>query len=177
MLGCVIFFWVVAIAMHFSGSFYAEYLPMSTANIYDNTGAIYNVTKILKPDFTVDIAAYEAYSPLFLSTTYLLAYGLNFAIIICVLVHVGLFHGKEVWIRFKLARNQEDDVHMRLMKKYQDAPDWWYFALFVIMTGLSFCTIYVWDTKLTWWAFIVAMIIPLIWTIPMGMIHAITNIT
>jgi hypothetical protein len=35
------------------------------------------------------------------------------------LVHTALYNGKEIWLRAKLAREQEDDVHMRLMKKYR----------------------------------------------------------
>jgi hypothetical protein len=34
------------------------------------------------------------------------------------------YESKTIWRQFKLARNQEDDIHMKLMKKYADAPDW-----------------------------------------------------
>lgn len=39
-----------------------------------------------------------------------------------------------------MARNQEDNVHMRLMKKYRDAPDWWYLAMFFAMVSKSLRT-------------------------------------
>ena len=55
------------------------FMPISSTGSFDNTGNAYNVTKILTPEGTFDPAKYEAYSPLFLSTTFALAYGLSFA--------------------------------------------------------------------------------------------------
>jgi hypothetical protein len=52
--------------LHFSGTWYGEFLPMSDSSTYDNTGTNYNVTRILTPEFTLDEAAYKSYSPLFL---------------------------------------------------------------------------------------------------------------
>jgi hypothetical protein len=90
---------------------------------------------ILDENFIFDQAKYEAYSPLFLSTTFALCYGISFAAVTSVVVHTYLYHGTEIVQRYKMACNQEDDVHMRLMKKYRDAPDWWYLAMFLIMVG------------------------------------------
>lgn len=39
---------------------------MSDSSTYDNTGAKYNVSRILTTDFTLDEEAYRNYSPLFL---------------------------------------------------------------------------------------------------------------
>ncbi|QSZ37283.1 hypothetical protein DSL72_009377 [Monilinia vaccinii-corymbosi] len=33
-----------------------------------------------------------------------------------------------------------------------------------------------WDTHLKWWAFIICIAIPLVWTVPIGIIFATTNI-
>lgn len=44
------------------------------------------------------------------------------------------------------------------------------------MLGLSFAVVLVWDTHLKWWAFVICVTIPLIWTIPIGIIFATTNI-
>ncbi|KAL6787365.1 small oligopeptide transporter, OPT family [Trichoderma sp. SZMC 28012] len=176
LIGVVVFFWITAIAVHFSGVSYAKYIPMGTSSVYDNTGKVYNVSRVLNPDITLNIDAYKAYSPLFLPTTYALSFGVSFAMVISVLINTGLFHGSEIWLRAKLARRQEDDVHMRLMKKYPDAPDWWYATLSAVMLALSFGLLYAWDTKTPWWVLTVAFIIPLVWTIPMGMVHAMTNV-
>jgi hypothetical protein len=39
---------------------------MSDSNTYDNTGGLYNVSRILSADYTLDVEAYNNYSPLFL---------------------------------------------------------------------------------------------------------------
>ena len=54
-------------------------MPMSSRLSYDNTGKQYNVTKIINDDATLNLMRYEAYSPLFLSTTFAVSYGLSFA--------------------------------------------------------------------------------------------------
>lgn len=142
---------------------------------YDNAGNIYDASRILDENMQFDAAKYHAYSPLYLPTQFALAYGLAFAAVAAVITHVALYHGKEIWTQWKLARTQEDDVHMRLMKKYKDAEDWWYVLLFAIMIGLSFAVVCAWDTNFPWWAYIVCIILPVVWTVPVGIVQAITN--
>lgn len=136
LLGIIVFFICISMGIHFTGTWYADYFPVQSSESYDNTGAIYNVTRILDNNFQFNETAYKEYSPLFLPTQFALSYGLSFAAVTAVVVHVVLYHGHEIWRQFKLARNQEDDVHMRLMKKYRDAEDWWYASKFgVIVTN------------------------------------------
>lgn len=176
LIGVVGIYIVGASAVHYSGSFFAEYLPMSDSSSYDNTAATYNVSRIVTPDFTLDKDAYANYSPLFLSTTFALSYGVSFATIISVVVHTALYHWRDLYYRAKAARTQEDDIHMKLMKRYPEAPDWWYYVVFAAMFGLGMGVVVGYDTGLTWWAFIIALLISLTWTAPVGMIQAITNI-
>ena len=125
LIGLFLFAWIATFGVHYSGAWYSKYLPISDSTSYDNTGSVYNVSRIITKDYTLDLAKYKEYSPLFLSTTFALQYGLSFATIIAVIVHTGLFHWKEIWYRLRAARTQEDDIHMKLMKKYKEAPDWW----------------------------------------------------
>lgn len=60
------FFIVSASFLHYSGVWYAWYLPMSDSSTYDNTGARYNTSRVLSADFTLDEEAYKNYSPLFI---------------------------------------------------------------------------------------------------------------
>jgi OPT family small oligopeptide transporter len=126
LVGIFVFFVFISMGIHFSGTWYADYFPVQSTESYDNTGAIYNVSRILDDNFHFNETAYKEYSPLFLPTQFALAYGLSFAAVAAVIVHVALYHGHDIWKQFKMARHQEDDVHMRLMKKYRDAEDWWY---------------------------------------------------
>jgi OPT family oligopeptide transporter len=85
LIGMVLFMWFVTIGVHYSGTWYSRYLPISDSTSYDNMGQVYNVSRILTPDYTLDVAKYQSYSPLFLSTTFALQYGLSFATIIAVI--------------------------------------------------------------------------------------------
>ncbi|KAI0849872.1 small oligopeptide transporter [Daldinia vernicosa] len=174
--GVVIFCIFVSMGLHFSGTWYADYFVVQSSSAFDNTGAVYNVSRILNDDLTFNEQKYHDYSPLFLSTQFALTYGMSFAAVAAVVVHVVLYHGKQIVSQFKLARRQEDDIHMKLMRKYKDAEDWWYLALFAIMIGLSFVVCCAWPTGFPAWAYVVCILIPLVWTIPIGIIQAITNI-
>lgn len=113
LIGVILFFWITTLGIHYTNTWYSNYLPISDSQAYDNTGNLYNVTNILTPDFTLDLDAYQAYSPLFLSTTFGLTYGLSFAAIASVIVHTALFHGGDLLQRVRNIRNDEEDVHFR----------------------------------------------------------------
>ncbi|KAK3333123.1 OPT family small oligopeptide transporter [Cercophora scortea] len=175
LIGVVFFFIFLASVLHYSGTWYAEFLPMSDSSTYDNTGAHYNVSRILSPEFTLDVKAYEEYSPLFLSTTFALSYGLSFAAIASLIVYTYLHHGQTIWRQYKNSTTEKPDIHMKLMRKYKEAPTWWYMSLFVIMLALGFVTILGWPTNMTWWAFLLAVFISFVFSLPIGIIQAVTN--
>lgn len=150
LIGMVTFYIIGASAIHYSGAWSAKYLPMSDSITYDNTGSSYNTSRILTKQFTLDEAAYKAYSPLFLSTTFALSYGLSFAAIASLIVYTYLNHGKQIWSQFRNSTKEETpDIHMKLMSKYKEAPTWWYMVLFVIMIALSLITVLAFPTNLS----------------------------
>lgn len=75
----VFFFWFLTPILYYTNTWYSKYLPISSDSSYDNTGGPYDVSQIVTPEGTFDPEKYKAYSPLFLSTTFALAYGLSFA--------------------------------------------------------------------------------------------------
>ncbi|KAL9109139.1 MAG: hypothetical protein Q9227_006230 [Pyrenula ochraceoflavens] len=176
LIGVVFWFWILTSALHYSGHFYSKYLPISDNQTWDNTQSVYNVSKILTPEYTLDVEKYRNYSPLFLSTSFAVAYGLNFASIAAVVSHVALFHGREIYHRARAAHGEMDDIHTKMMKRYPLVPNWWYGILFISMVGMSFGAIYGWPTHLSWWALIIAFLISAAWMLPIGMIQGITNI-
>jgi OPT family small oligopeptide transporter len=105
-----------------------------------------------------------------------LCYALSFAAISAVLFHTILFNGQEIWVQARSIQGTLDDNHTKMMRKYKPVPGWWYGALFLVMTGLSFATVCAWPTHLSWWALIVGLLIAIVWTIPIGIIYATTNI-
>ena len=176
LMGLSVFVILTTIGITYTGAIYSEYLPLVTSQTYDNTQNNYNVSRILGDNFSFDLSKYKAYSPLFLPPTFALNYGLSFAALTASLVHVGLYHGKEIWYRYKTARNQEPDIHLKLMQKYPEAPDWWYIGLFLASVALGLGTALGFDSQLPWWAFFVSVILGAVFVIPTCMILAISNI-
>ncbi len=118
------------------------YLPMVSSGTFDNTGRRYNVSRIINDDATFNLEAYEAYSPLFLSSTFFVCYALSFACMTSTLVHTLLYYRKQVWKQALRLLSEQPDIHARLMSVYKVVPDWWYLSLFCtsIRWRVSKCT-------------------------------------
>ena len=124
MIGFVAFFWIIAPAWYFTNTMYQAHLPMLSDTSWDNMGQRYNVTAIINDDLTLNVEKYEAYSPLFLSTTFALSYGLSFAGIAATLVHAMLYFRKQIWIQSRRSLSEQPDIHARLMSRYKQVPEW-----------------------------------------------------
>jgi OPT family oligopeptide transporter len=158
-IGLVLFIWVVTPAIHFSNTWFSQYIPISDSNSYDNTLQNYNVTRILNDDYTLNLQNYKDYSPIFLSTTFALQYGLSFAATTALITHTALYHGSDLWKRLRNASAMPKDIHQKLNERYTPVPIWWYLILFVIMIVIGFVTMLYWPTQLTWWGYILAVLI------------------
>ncbi|KAF8879962.1 OPT oligopeptide transporter [Infundibulicybe gibba] len=173
--GFVFFFWFLTPVLHFTNTWFGEYMPISSRISYDNTGNTYNVTRILNADSTINLEEYHKYSPLFLSTTFAISYGLSFASITATLMHALLFFRKQIWTQSRRALHEQPDVHARLMSRYPQVPEWWYICVFLSMFALGIISIEVWPSEMPVWAFVLALAIAFTYIIPIGMIQAITN--
>ncbi|RBR18509.1 hypothetical protein FVER53590_30416 [Fusarium verticillioides] len=174
-IGVVLFFVIGSSFLHYGGAWYAEYLPMSDSGTYDNTGASYNTSRILTKDFDLDEEEYKNYSPLFISTTFAISYGLSFAAISSLVVYTYLHNGKQIWQQWRNSTNEKPDIHMKLMRKYKEAPTWWYMSLFAVMLLIGLYTVLAYPTNLSWWAFLLAIAISFGFALPIGIIQAVTN--
>lgn len=96
-IGLVFRIWVITPILHFTNVWYGKYISVSTNVSHDNTGIRYNVTRILNDQFLFDLTKYMVYSPLFLGTTFAVAYGLTFATINTIRIHTYLFYVEEIW--------------------------------------------------------------------------------
>ncbi|KAJ6784825.1 hypothetical protein PWT90_06805 [Aphanocladium album] len=166
---------IAAAGLSWAGPEFYRYLPISANKNYDNTVQKYNVTRILTPEFTMNYTAYQEYSPIIISPTFTLSYGMSFAALISTLVHVGLFYGPDIWRRSRDMRSEEPDVHLKLMRKYKEAPEWWFLGIFALSFAFGMIASQVWPTHLPWWSFIICIVLGAIFFIPVGTIQAITN--
>lgn len=138
--------WFVTPILHFTNVWYGKYMPISTPVSYDNTGNRYKVANVLNGNFEFDLAKYKEYSPLFLGTTFALAYGQSFASITSILVYTYLFHGENIWRQFKQSLEEDEDIHAKLNKAYRQVPEWWYMALGLGMLAMAFAVCEGWPT-------------------------------
>ncbi|KAG5950204.1 hypothetical protein E4U58_001747, partial [Claviceps cyperi] len=159
----------------FAGPEYYRYLPISANQNFDRFAQPYNTSSILTKDFTINETAYQEYSPIILGPTFSLSYGMGFAGLMSTVMHIALFYGSDVWNRAKNSKYDEDDVHMKLMRKYKEAPEWWFMVIFAVSFAFGMIACQVWDTHLPWWAYIVCILIGTVLFIPIGMVQAITN--
>lgn len=103
---------------------------------YDRFGKPYNVSRVLNPDQTLNVTAYEEYSPLYLPAAYAITYLIAFVLSSAVLVHTGLYYGPTLVNGFKRIQIEKDDIHAKLMRSYPEVPDWWYLSVFVLFFAL-----------------------------------------
>ncbi|PHH62849.1 hypothetical protein CDD81_6649 [Ophiocordyceps australis] len=164
-----------AIGLAYGGPEFYRYLPISANNNFDRFAQEYDTKRILTPDFQINETAYKEYSPILLGATFSMSYGLSFATLIATITHVALFYGSDVWGRIWDSKYEEPDVHLKLMRKYKEAPEWWFASIFIVSFAFGMIASQVWQTHLPWWAYIICILIGVIFFVPIGMVQAITN--
>ena len=68
-----------------------------------------------------------------------------------------------------------EDVHNRLMRRYEDVPLWWYALIGVSMMAVGIFVVEYFPVHLPWYGLVMAVSICAILFIPIGIVMAITN--
>ncbi|KAB8077449.1 OPT oligopeptide transporter protein-domain-containing protein [Aspergillus leporis] len=172
----VIFYFFLSPILYYTNVWYSAYLPLLSSSTFDNTGASYNISRVVDENLNFVESKYQAYSPMYVSMAYSLTYGLGFAAVTAVVVHTYLYNGSEIWAKFKNSRAGGEDIHRRLMNAYKDVPDWWYGILTVIVLGLGIITCRYWDTGLPVWGFLIVCFgMGVVLILPEGILQGTTN--
>lgn len=175
LLSVVVLFWIITPAIHYSNVWYGKFLPMSDSTSYDRFQQKYNTSRIMNEDLSLNLQEYSNYSPLYLSTTFAFSYGLSLAATTAAIVHTALFHGQQIFHQLRFSQTEKPDVHHRLMKAYKECPDVWYICVFLVFFALSVVTIRVWNTEMPVYTLIVALLVAIVFLLPVGIIYALTN--
>nr|GMD10413.1 oligopeptide transporter 7-like [Ipomoea batatas] len=160
--------------------FNAKTFPIFSDDLFTSSGQTYNISAIIDSNFHLDLEAYDQEGKLYISTFFALTYGLGFAALTATLVHVVLFHGREIWEQSKSSfKDKKMDIHTRLMSKYKQVPEWWFWCILVANIALTVfaCEYYKEQLQLPWWGVLLACVTAIIFTLPIGIITAITNQT
>lgn len=77
-------------------------MPLLSSSTFDNTGATYNISRVVDKNLEFVLEQYKKYSPMYISMSYSLSYALSFASVTAILFHTVLYHGKEIVDRVSL---------------------------------------------------------------------------
>ncbi|XP_042426388.1 oligopeptide transporter 7-like isoform X1 [Zingiber officinale] len=179
-VGFVLIMYIITPISYWLNFYKGKSFPIFSDGLFASTGQSYNISRIIDPNFHLDIDAYEKNGPLYLSTFFVVTYGVGFASLTAIISHVLLFHGSEIWQMSRSAfKDQKMDIHTRLMSRYKQVPQWWFIAILVANIALTIfaCEYYIDQLQLPWWGVLLACSIALFFTLPIGIITATTNQT
>ncbi|PLW42849.1 hypothetical protein PCASD_07221 [Puccinia coronata f. sp. avenae] len=175
-IGFIFFFYILGPILYYTNTWSQAYLPLGGTGVYDRYGQPYNTTRVVDlKTGSLNLTAYQEYSPLFLPTTFTAVYSIAFALATSAIVHTALYHGHSIWDKIKNIKTEDEDVHAKLMRNYPEVPDWWYWGYFIVFTVFSVIMIEVYDTGLPIWGLVLALFVALAYVLPGGFIFAMTS--
>ncbi|CAL1352075.1 unnamed protein product [Linum trigynum] len=178
-VGFIMFIYIIVPLCYWKyNTFDARKFPIFSNQLFTTSGSKYDTTKVLTPDYELDVGAYNSYGKLYLSPLFALSIGSGFLRFSATIVHVALFHGRDIWRQSRSAmQNAKLDIHAKLMQAYKPVPEYWFMILLIGSVVLSLIMSFVWkaDVQLPWWGMIFAFVLAFIVTLPIGVIQATTN--
>jgi len=150
LVGFVLVAWVMVPIAYYTNLWDAQRFPILNPHLYTVDGAAYDVSK---------------------------TYGVGFAGLTSIISHTILYHGKTIVRQFQQSRFDEEDVHARLMKVYPEVPQSWYLIILATSLALAIFTVHYWPVHLPWWGVVLAISLSALFSLPIGIITAITNQT
>lgn len=170
-MGFAFFVWIIIPLGYYTNTWSALSFPFYSAKLFQTNGKIYDPLELLDHQtFALNEATYRSYGPLRLTFLFALTYGVGFAMLTSVVTHTIIYHGKDIWRRLG---HVEQDLHARLMDRYEEVPDYWYLLVFLAMFSLAFLSCA--EMNLPWWGLILAVGLSAFFLIPNGIVSAITS--
>lgn len=120
---------------------------------------------------------YEEHQPIHITTYFAIEYFASFVVFAATLVHVYLWYGRDIWLRFKAAMGDldKDDPHSRMMAAYPDVPETWYIGLLIINVIAAIAVCQWGGFDLPFWGVLLALLLAMVSIIPIGTIQAISG--
>ncbi|XP_021857147.2 oligopeptide transporter 7-like isoform X2 [Spinacia oleracea] len=176
--GYVLIMYVLTPISYWFNLYKAKTFPIFSDSLFTASGSIYNISDIVDSNFHINQDAYHKQGPVHLSTFFAMTYGVGFAALSATIVHVALFHGSEIWEQSRASfKDKKMDIHTKLMARYKEAPEWWFWVILVVNIAATIfaCEYYKEQLQLPWWGVLLACAIAFVFTLPIGILTAITN--
>ena len=103
-------------------TWYSVYMPMNSNDLYDRFGRVYDLDRVLFPDYTLNTQGYRDYSPVYLPLTYAVFHNTQFALLTSSIVHYTIYYGQFVWKCLRYGLAEDLDIHNKLMSQYSQVP-------------------------------------------------------
>lgn len=148
---------IVIIIIWYTNTANTAYLPINVNLKYDNTGSVYNSSRIMNSDNTLNLEAYEDYSPIFYGATALVARGITYMYFPAQLVSCGLNYWRDFVLSckafrmiFRLKKDENflevfDDRFSRTASSHPGAPGWWFIVIFFVCFGVAIAIVEHWN--------------------------------
>ncbi|KAI3915466.1 hypothetical protein MKW92_023548, partial [Papaver armeniacum] len=180
MAGFILIMYIIAPIAYWTNAYDAKRFPFFSYGTYDINGQAYDVSQLVRDDLTLNQTAYNNYSMVYFCVFSVFSMGFQLGAETATLTHFVLFHARETLNQFKQALkggDQFNDVHNRLMKKYDPIPHWWFYTIIVstIVLALLNSMLYGKQFELPYWGILLAYILPFILILPIGVITATTG--
>ncbi|KAM7520080.1 hypothetical protein LguiB_019042 [Lonicera macranthoides] len=179
-VGYALITYVITPVAYWLNIYKAKTFPIFSDDLFTSTGQTYNISAIIDSNFSIDLDAYEQEGRVYLSMFFAMTYAVSFACLTATIVHVFLFHGRDLWQLSKSAfQEKKMDVHTKLMRKYKQVPEWWFTCILLVSVAATvfICEYYKKQLQLPWWGVLLACGLAFFFTLPIGVITATTNQT
>ncbi len=114
-------------------------LPFMSTSLFTGNGSSYDQTAILDAGGALNATAYGEVGRPYYTATYLMSTATHNLSCGAAVMHVILWHYKDIargWRTFRGGRDEDImDVHYEKMKIYKDVPQWWYLFMLVGESG------------------------------------------
>ncbi|KAF7372951.1 OPT-domain-containing protein [Mycena sanguinolenta] len=172
----------IIVAIWYTNTWNTGYLPINSNYVFDNTGNLYKVMNVVGNDTLFNQVMYENYSPVYLSASYSMEYGILFALYTATLSYTLLNCRRELVNGFRSLLGRErtsdkhKDIHVRLMESYEEVPEWQYFIVLLLAVVVGAVGIGVYPTNTPPAVVLYGAFLVLIFCVPTGIIASITNV-
>ncbi|CAF2776029.1 unnamed protein product [Rotaria sp. Silwood2] len=175
LVGFVVLAWIITPAAYYSNLWNSKALPIVSVRVFTADGYFYNISAVLNSNLRLNETAYKQYGEIRMTPIFAFAYGISFAAIAAVIVHTILYQGKTILKQFRSSlKDNNGDIHAKLMSRYKEAPEWWYTILFVVAFILAALVCH-YGELMPWYYLFVAVAIAFIFLLPTGIVQAVTN--
>ncbi|KAG2134261.1 OPT oligopeptide transporter protein-domain-containing protein [Suillus cothurnatus] len=195
---------VVFVAVYYNNIWEAQNFPFLSQLLFYENGTQYNQTLILNANYEVDPTLLAEQGMPYYSSTWVVNLLSSNMALAATFTHLLLWNWddlcsawswmnpsgiKKVWANFdwkfwqadgmrKQDVDDEDiDPHYKQMLKYPDAPDSWYFIVFLLSFVVALVVLYKTNSTLPWWGFLISLLLAAISILFFGALAAITGLT